>query len=123
MKTLLNKWFITGCLVWLVVFTTRKLGHPLPQYINGYITDVFAIPVIASLALCFQRVVVIKSDHYTLSVWHVAFITAYVALVFEVLLPAFSKTYTGDRIDVLLYIIGGIFFYNVMNKPVLEVRG
>jgi hypothetical protein len=122
MKTLLNKWFLAGCLVWLVVFITRKLGHPLPLYINGYITDLFAIPVIASLALCVQRVVVIKSNYYSLSVWHVAFITAYVALVFEVLLPAYSKTYTGDWIDVVLYIIGGIFFYKVMNKPVMETR-
>ncbi|MES2108254.1 MAG: hypothetical protein V4577_05890 [Bacteroidota bacterium] len=122
MKTLLNKWFIAGCLVWLLVFITRKLGHPLPPYINGYATDAFAIPVIANLMLCFQRVAIIKSNYYTLSVWHVAFITAYVALVFEILLPAYSKTYTGDWIDVMLYAIGGIFFYKVMNKPVMEVR-
>lgn len=123
MKTLVNKWFIAGCLVWLLVFTTRKLGHPLPQYINSYITDFFAIPVIANLALLFQRTVVIRSDFYTLSVGHIAFITAYVSLVFEVLLPAYSKTYTGDWLDVALYIAGAVFFYKVMNKPVLEVRG
>lgn len=122
MRTLLNKWFIAGCLVWLLVFTTRKLDHPLPQYINGYATDAFAIPVIANLMLFFQRVVAIKSNYYTLSAWHVVFITAYVTLVFEVLLPAYSKTYTGDWFDVVLYIIGGIFFYKVMNKPVMEIR-
>ncbi|MDO3642127.1 hypothetical protein [Mucilaginibacter sp. L3T2-6] len=122
MKTLLNKWFIAGCLVWLLVFITRKLGHPLPQYINGYISDFFAIPVIANLALCFQRIVVIKSDFYTLSIGHIAFITAYVSLVFEVLLPAYSKTYTKDWLDIVLYVIGAIFFYKVMNKPVLEIR-
>jgi len=122
MKTLLNRWFIAGCIVWLLVFATRKLHHPIP-YINGYITDVFAIPVIATLALCFQRVVVFKSNFYTLSKWHVVFITVYVSLAFEVLLPWLSKTYTGDWADVLLYIVGGIFFYRVMNKPVLEIRG
>jgi len=122
MKTLLNKWFITGCLIWLIVFITRKLHHPIP-YLNGYITDVFAIPVIATLALCFQRVVVFKSDFYTLSVWHLVFITMYVSLAFEVLLPRLSKTYTGDWVDVGLYIVGGVFFYKVMNKPVLEIRG
>jgi len=121
MKTLLNRWFITGCVVWLMVFATRKLHHPIP-YINGYITDVFAIPVIATLALCFQRVVVFKSNFYTLSKWHVVFITAYVSLIFEVLLPGLSKTYTGDWVDVLLYIVGGLFFYRVMNKPVVEIR-
>lgn len=121
MKTLLNRWFITGCVVWLLVFASRKLHHPIP-YINGYITDVFALPVIATLALCFQRVVVFKSNFYTLSKWHVVFITVYVSLAFEVLLPWLSKTYTGDWVDVLLYVVGGIFFYRVMNKPVAEVR-
>ena len=123
MKTLLNRWFIAGCLIWLIVFTSRKLHHPLPSFINGYIDDAFAIPVIANLMLCFQRVLIIKSNFYTLSAWHVVFITAYVTLVFEVMLPIFSKTYTGDWIDTLLYVIGGIFFYKVMNKPVIEIRG
>ena len=122
MKTLLNRWFITGCIIWLLVFATRKLHHPI-SYINGYITDVFAIPVIATLALCFQRVVVFKSNFYTLSKWHVVFITAYVSLIFEVLLPWLSKTYTGDWVDVLLYIVGGLFFYRVMNRPLAEIRG
>ena len=121
MKALLNRWFITGCVVWLLVFASRKLHHPLP-YINGYITDVFAIPVIATLALCFQRVIVFKNNFYTLSKWHVVFITAYVSLFFEVLLPWLSKTYTGDWVDVGLYIVGGIFFYKVMNRPVAEIR-
>jgi hypothetical protein len=121
MKTLLNKWFIASCLIWLVVITSRKLGYPLP-FINGYINDAIAIPVIANLGLWFQRVVIIKSNHYVLSKWHVVFITAYVALIFEGLLPYLSKTYTADWVDVLLYIIGGAFFYRVMNEPVVEVR-
>lgn len=121
MKTLLNKWFIAGCLVWVIVFTTRKLHQPIP-YLNGYLTDIFAIPIIATLALCFQRVIVFKNNFYTLSKWHVVFITVYVSLVFELLLPRLSKTYTGDWVDVGLYIVGGIFFYRQMNKPVVEIR-
>ncbi|SHN31418.1 hypothetical protein [Mucilaginibacter sp. OK098] len=121
MKTLLNKWFIASCLIWLIVITSRKLGHPLPL-INGYIDDAIAIPVIANLGLWFQRVVIIKNNYYVLSKWHVVFIVAYVSLIFEGLLPLFSKTYTADWIDVLLYIIGGVFFYRVMNKAVVKIR-
>jgi hypothetical protein len=121
MKTLLNKWFIASCLIWLIVITSRKMGHPLP-IINGYIDDAIAIPVIANLGLWFQRVVIIKNNYYVLSKWHVVFIVAYVSLIFEGLLPLFSKTYTADWIDVLLYIIGGVFFDRVMNKAVVEVR-
>lgn len=121
MKTLLNKWFIASCLIWLTVISTRKLGHPIP-FINGYIDDAIAIPVIANLALCFQRAVIFKSNYYILSIWHVVFITAYVSIAFEIVLPLFSKTYTGDWVDVLLYCIGAVFFYKVMNRPVSEIR-
>jgi len=122
MKTLLNKWFLASCFIWLVVIISRRTGHPLPPFINGYIDDLIAIPVIAALTLCFQRVFIFHNNHYVLATGHVIFITAYVTLVFEVLLPLFSKRYTADWVDVLLYIIGGVFFYRVMNGGVLEVR-
>jgi hypothetical protein len=43
-------------------------------------------------------------------------------VLFEGFLPLISKIYTADWMDVLLYCIGGLFFYGVMNKPVMEVR-
>lgn len=119
MKTLFNPWFILGCITWIVIYTTRKFGHPVP-FINGFIDDAFAIPVIANLTLCYMRVIVIRSNYYVLSPWKVTFIVAYVSLVFEVLLPLLSKRYTGDWIDALLYVFGGIFFYFVMNKPLVS---
>lgn len=121
MKTLLNGWFVAGCLTWAIVWCARKLGHPIPV-INGYINDVAAIPVISNLGLWFQRVFVIKNNYYVLSVRHIVFIVTYVSLIFEAVLPHYSKTYTADWIDVLLYMIGGLFFYKVMNKPVILKR-
>ena|ERR1700749_3620940 len=121
MKTLLNPWFLTGCIIWLVVIGLRRAGHPLP-YLNGYLTDAFAIPVIANLGLWFQRVVVYKTNYYILSKWHVVFIVAYVSLVFEGLLPWLSVKYTADWVDVILYIAGGLFFLRVMNKPLVTER-
>ncbi len=117
MRTLLNRWFIAGCFIWFIVIIARKLGHPFP-HINGYINDAFAIPVMASLGLWFQRVFVFKNNYYVLAPWHVIFIVIYVTLIFEVLLPALSRTYTADWVDILLYIIGGLFFYKVMNVPI-----
>ena len=118
MKTLVNKWFVGGCLIWLVVTVLRRSGHPLPL-LNSYIDDLPAIPVIANLGLWFQRVFVIRSDYYVLSPWHVVFIVAYVSVLFELVLPYYSKAYTGDRLDVILYLAGGIFFYRIINKPIM----
>ena len=118
MKTLLNKWFLGGCLVWVIVTTLRRDGHPLPV-LNGYINDLLAIPVIANLGLWFQRVFVIRNDYYVLSPWHVVFIVVYVSVLFELVLPYYSKTYTGDWIDVILYMVGGVFFYKIINRPII----
>ena len=121
MKTIFNRWFIVSCLTWLIVITLRSMGHPVP-IVNGYINDAAAIPVIANLALWFQRVFIIKNDYYVLAPWHVIFIVAYVALVFEGLLPVLSKIYTADWVDVVLYVLGGLFFYRIMNKPIVSFR-
>jgi len=121
MKTLLNKWFVSGCLVWVIVTVMRKSGHPLPL-LNGYINDTLAIPLIANLGLWFQRVFVIRNNYYVLSPWHVMFIVVYVSVLFELALPYYSKTYTGDWIDVILYLAGGIFFYLIINKPIIAEK-
>jgi hypothetical protein len=116
MKTLLNPWFLVGCVIWLIVTVLRRYGHPL-HYLNGHINDFFAIPVIASLGLWFQRVIIYKTNYYVLSAWHVLFVVVYVSLVFEAFLPLVSIRYTADWADVLLYMAGGLFFFIVMNKP------
>ena len=115
MKTLLNPIFLTGCLVWLLLFILKKT-HPVP-YLNGYIADAFAIPVIANLGLWFQRVFVYKNNGYVLKFGHVVFILIYVTLVFEIILPRYSNRYTADCLDAMLYIAGGVFFFRLMNKP------
>ncbi len=116
MKTLLNRWFIAGCACWLVVQITRRSGHPLP-FANNYLTDLVAIPVIANLALWFMRKWIIKSTGYILSAGQTAFICLYLILVFEILLPHFKADYTGDWRDALCYVVGSLFFYTVMNRP------
>ncbi|HVV55018.1 MAG TPA: hypothetical protein VHC47_06830 [Mucilaginibacter sp.] len=117
MKTLLNKWFVAGCMIWLIAWSVRILGHPLPV-INGYAGDAVAIPVIANLGLWFQRIFLFKNDRYVQSRGQVIFIVVYVGLLFEVFLPLISKRYIADWVDVLLYIVGGFFFYKIMNKPI-----
>ncbi len=88
-----------------------------PAYINGYLTDFAAGPVIATLGLCFMRVVVIRNNYYVLSPKQVAFVIIYLSLLFEGLLPLLSNKYTADWADIVLYASGGIFFYKVINKP------
>ena len=117
MKTLLNRWFIAFCLIWSVLYFAKITHHPI-LFLNGYLADFLAVPVLANLGLWFQRIFIDKRSMYILKAGHVIFIVIYLSIAFEWLLPAYHpERFTGDWIDVLLYIIGGLFFFWVMNKP------
>lgn len=115
MKTLRNPWFIAFCLIWFALFLARKKGFPVPGLAGEYLTDLLAVPVVAQLGLWFQRLMY-KDEHYRLSAGHIIFIVIYISLVFELILPHFSHRYTADFADVFCYVIGGVFFWKVMNR-------
>lgn len=119
MKTLSDRWFISFCLLWSLVFIGRKLGISLP-YINDYLTDLLAVPVIATLGLAFQRHFVERSNLWCLKPGHLIFIILYTSVVFEFVLPLYSDAYTGDLMDMLMYLAGGLFFWKTMNRPGIQ---
>lgn len=117
MKTLFNPWFILFSAIWTILYIFRISGHPV-KFFNGHLTDFSALPVLANLGLWFQRVFVVKRSTYILKAGHVVFIIVYISVVFEWLLPKYHpEKFTGDWTDVLLYILGGLFFFKWMNKP------
>lgn len=119
MRTLLNPWFLLFCLLWAVFYLAKISHHPI-LFLHGYFTDMLAVPVIANLGLWFQRIFTYKRSTYVLKPGHVIFIVSYLSIVFEWLLPKhFPLKFTGDWIDVVLYIIGGLFFFWQMNKPIV----
>lgn len=118
MKTLLNPWFIIFCVAWTILYVARMTHHPI-LYLNGHLADFLAVPVIANLGLWFQRIFIYKKSTYVLKRGHVIFIVLYLSVVFEWLLPKYHpEIFTGDWTDVLLYIVGGCFYFSVMNKPI-----
>ena len=120
MKTLLNPWFLVFCVLWVVFYVAKISHHPI-LFLHGHFTDLLAVPVIANLGLWFQRIIAGKRSIYVLKPGHVIFIVVYISLVFEWLLPKYDpQKYTGDWLDVLLYILGGLFFFFVMNKPIVK---
>lgn len=123
MKTLFNPWFIGFCLIWSIYFVASITNHPI-LLLQGYLTDLLAVPVIANLGLWFQRIFIVKRSTYVLKAGHIIFIVLYLSLVFEWLLPKYRpEKFTGDWMDVLLYILGGLFFFWRMNRPIPAESG
>ncbi|MCT4581561.1 MAG: hypothetical protein N4A35_09105 [Flavobacteriales bacterium] len=110
-----NIYFIVFSVVYLFVQLFRKLEVQLPELLNSYGTDLLFMPLLLSFALWMTRL--IKRDHaltLTLPMLLVTFL--FVSFIFEYYLPARSSIYTADKIDVVMYFLGGIIFYYLQNR-------
>lgn len=91
----------------------------IPQIYRYYLPDLLAIPVLIVLTR-FLLFILTSYDFYKvlqpLTFGFIAFISLFVALIFELILPYVSYSYIADKIDVLMYIFGGTFYYFTLNK-------
>lgn len=103
---------------WLVGLTTAYAVHlvlkfgrvPVPPFFSHYFADLLCIPLLLSYTLLFMRWVKQEPD-LQLSPTMILVGVAYVSVVFEWVLPHFFSRYTADSWDVVMYGIGGIFYY------------
>jgi hypothetical protein len=119
MKALIDPLFIFYCLIWTTIKLWRSSGNP-PTFLNSYLTDIVAVPVIAHIVLIITRMYFTTQKKYTYPIAYLLFLATYVSFVFELLMPGFSSKYTGDGIDVVCYFIGAMFYYHIHMPRVTE---
>jgi hypothetical protein len=117
MSVLKNPFFIISCvLFWINQFLERVLGIFIP-YVHSYLDDLLAMPVVLGITLQAFRLFHPLKDRFIFTKSHIIIAVVYFSLIFEVLLPMKSDTYTRDPWDVLCYAIGAVAFYYWINKP------
>jgi len=52
---------------------------------------------------------------FQLSYFHIITAVIFFSIVFEIILPSISMEYTGDKMDILCYVLGGIIF-RILNR-------
>lgn len=118
---LLNFWFLVVSISYLLIKITSRFGLHIPL-VHDYLADICCVPVILSITLWFQQRVTLRNNLYRFKLWHILFAIGYISIIFEVVLPHYSRTYTSDVVDVLCYSLGGIIFWFTGNrKP--EISG
>ena len=121
MKTFTNFYFIGFSLIWLIIYTSNLFGYQFYWPIQFYLLDLIAVPILAQIGLWWMRLIKGKRNEL-LSIWHIAFIVLSLSFVFEIYMPKHQTRYTADVWDILMYFLGGLFFYFVMNKPTTEIN-
>ncbi len=109
MKILNNPTVLALYLVALFVYITRWLPIELPNLIQFYLNDLLCMPVV--LSLCLAAIRFYKKSMYLYVPIPVAYaLTVFYIIYFEWILPQINDRYTGDIIDVALYLIGTTVF-------------
>ena len=91
-------------------------GMPLPVLLTSYLADLLSMPIILTLALYAYRRLVARSctlvfpDSWLWLAW------LYVAVWFELLLPAVSARAVADPFDVVAYALGTLAFRAWLNR-------
>lgn len=90
--------------------------------LHSYMDDLFCMPFVLTIVLFLMRRFIIRDKNYVLGNWQIAAAVIYCSVLFELILPQFSAKYTADISDVAAYIVGGIIFQKLINKPQLMPR-
>lgn len=114
MRILKHRLFIGMLLLGVIIYVLQRLGIVLPSFVNNYVNDLLAVPLTAWLTLAVLKQW--KGYTFLLSPLMIMTIVFYFSVYFEWYLPQHNPRYTGDFIDVLCYIAGGIAFYFIQKK-------
>lgn len=90
-----------------------SVSHPL--WVFHHLNDFLVIPLVATV--CLHGVWLIKKDKtIRLDIVTIFSLVALFSFVFEYYLPQKSYRYTGDILDVVCYVLGGIVFFVLQKK-------
>jgi len=114
MKKLLSIYFLFSIIIGISVYFAQKNEFYLPKIIQNYLNDFLIIPIVLTISLYVLRWS--RNDkNYTIPILLILYTCIFYTILFEIFLPKINERYTGDFIDVLLYLISS-FVFNYLQK-------
>lgn len=102
--------FLGVCLLYWSV-KLLALNHNVPVFFTSWFSDFLAIPFIM---LLFRIILGLFENDYknkSLPIYFIATAVIVYSVWFEWYLPSQNTVYTGDWVDVLAYVAGGVLVY------------
>ena len=107
--------FFCFSILFLLHQFTQKIANVSIPFADNYLDNLLAMPILLSCLLA-ERRWFLKQETYVFSLLEVSTMVLVMSFIFEGLFPYWSKDFTRDYWDVVAYIMGGLFFYKVMNN-------
>lgn len=113
-KTLTHPLFLISVVLALVNRLFEMSGVYLPL-IHSYLDDLLCFPIVLTVGLAAYR---FFWPYYRLTGWHIWSVVVVYSIYFEAYLPTISSVYTRDVVDILMYVVGALFFDRWINGKV-----
>ncbi len=112
MKKKLSLYIIISFFIGSCIYICEKQGWWLPNWVRFYVNDFLIVPIVLFIGL--KTVQIARNDtQVRLSLMLILWICFLYSFLFEFIFPMSLKRYTADKIDVLLYFLSGLLFYQL----------
>ncbi|WP_375578573.1 magnesium citrate secondary transporter [Marivirga tractuosa] len=118
-KTLKHPLVYLSILLFLVHQLIEKSFNYSIPILHAYLDDLVCMPIILGLGTQVIQWIHPVKDLYFLDKNAIIITVIFYSILFEGILPFVNPSiYTADWIDIVLYALGGIMFYNLVSKKV-----
>ena len=105
-----NFWTYLLTITYIIHLDLKFSQVTVPQWFSSYFADALCLPLMLSYNLLWIRRVK-KTPTFQLSPAMVFAAWLMVSVTFEWILPSYASHYTADRVDVLVYAMGGLCYW------------
>ena len=114
-------YFLLFLIVASFVYGASYYSIPLPSFVTSYVNDFLCLPIICKIGQSVLQMVTRQKDLHV--PWQpLLLLIIFYAVYFEWYLPGIRMRYTSDYVDVILYFLGGMFFYGIERTSLSEKR-
>ncbi|WP_270089927.1 hypothetical protein [Sphingobacterium sp. SYP-B4668] len=115
-----DSYFIGYSISWILIRFTRQGGHPIPL-LNNWLTDFVFVPLIIHVSQAVGIYFLQTKKPFRYPLFQILLISLATSYVFEWMMPEFTIHHTSDLWDVVVYFLGGMFYYYV-HQPYTHKR-
>lgn len=108
-------YFYIAILLWMIHSILLAANIHVP-FFDNYLDDLILLPIILGIALIIQRKKISRNNEYKFNRVLIVFAWLYFCLMFELVIPNFSKSFTADWLDCIAYGLGAYYFDQLINK-------
>lgn len=121
-KVEINPWCVGSVILYFLVRTLRVYSWiELPNFLLYNLTDFLCLPILLTIANLLIKIL-FPSQCFIISVSQIVLLALFYSVLFECILPKVSTKYTADYLDVIMYFLGGGFYWLLSRNKISSVN-